>query len=63
MGAEKTSRGYQAESIAQAVGLLAKAQALLDAERLSVAAAYVQMAIDLCVPSAVSPETPAKAMD
>ena len=39
MEAEKTSRGYQAESIAQAVGLLAKAQALLDAERLSVAAA------------------------
>lgn len=63
MNTKKPDLGYQVESVAQAVGLLGKAQALLDAERLSVAAAYVQMAIDLCVPSADLVETAAEAME
>ena len=63
MNTKKPDSGYQAESVAQAVVLLAKSQALLDAGRLSAAAAYVQMAIDLCVPSADPSKTAAKAME
>lgn len=51
MDVQETGSGDQAVSIAQAIVLLTKAQALLDAERLSVAATYVQMAIDLCAAS------------